>query len=54
MDKDSLRKFIEEELVARNIELEDAEEIAESVAERCDEEGLFLSDRESKFLGDDD
>lgn len=39
LNKDTLRVFLEEELLNHNVE--DAEEVADAVAERADEEGLL-------------
>lgn len=41
MNKTFLRRLLEDELVARDIDPDDAAEIVDSVLERCDEEGVF-------------
>ena len=41
MDKEFFRAMITEILEAHDIDWASAEEIVESIVERCDEEGLF-------------
>lgn len=54
MDKDQLRKVIEDELSNRNLNLDDDDiaEVADSIVEICDEEGMFEVEEQSPFLYD--
>lgn len=56
MDKEALRKLIEDELVAYGLDEDDASELSDSITEIADENGLFKNDtdRMNDFLGNND
>lgn len=41
MDKDDLRRIVEQVLFENGLDEEEAEMIADTMIDRCDEEGLF-------------